>query len=84
MMNDQNEIFWINDPFGKEQAPVSIGKVKKTKSVKRDVEIAVPDHDEVHLFWTDKRKGVLVTMGRSGGKSKPVDLNIDMNQLVEC
>lgn len=83
MLNDRNELFWINNPFDKEQPPSRVGSIKRAKSVKKEVVIAIPDTDEVHVFWIEKRKGVLVTMGRFGGKSKPIDLNIDMDQLIE-
>ncbi|CAG8953761.1 hypothetical protein HYFRA_00006652 [Hymenoscyphus fraxineus] len=85
MINDRNEIFWLTDPFrlpGK-QDPYRIGTVKRAKSVKREVEIALPREDEVHIFWCEKGHGVLITMGKNGGKSKPTEVNLDMSQLFE-
>ncbi|CAG8975001.1 hypothetical protein HYALB_00012133 [Hymenoscyphus albidus] len=85
MINDRNEIFWMSDPFrlpGK-QDPYRIGTVKRAKSVKREVEIALPRQDEVHIFWCERGHGVLITMEKNGGKSKPTEVNLDMSQLFE-
>jgi hypothetical protein len=81
LMNDRNEIYWITNPFGSEASPVRIGVIKRIKSVKREVEIALPTSDEVYTFWVDKGKGVLTAMGRFGGKSKPISINLDMDRL---
>ncbi|CZR66823.1 uncharacterized protein PAC_16724 [Phialocephala subalpina] len=83
LLNDRNEIFWIESPFGKERAPTRVGSIKREKSVKREVEIAMPNSDEVLVFWIYKGKGILVTMGRGGGKSKPLELDIDLDHLLE-
>jgi hypothetical protein len=82
-MNDRNDVFWLANPFGKEQVPSRVGSIKRTRSVKREVELAMPSSDEVHVFWIEKGRGILVTMGRFGGKSKPTDINLDMDQLFE-
>ena len=81
-MNQRNDIFWIVNPFSHGQEPCHIGNIKRSTSVKREVEMGMPYSDEVHTFWIDKGKGVLVTVGRSGGKSKPIDLIVDMEQLI--
>ncbi|KUJ19505.1 uncharacterized protein LY89DRAFT_780432 [Mollisia scopiformis] len=83
LFNDRNELFWIDTPFGKERAPTRVGSIKREKSVRREVELAMPNSDEVHLFWIYKGKGVLVTMGRHGGKSKPLELDVDLDHLLE-
>ena len=48
----------------------------------RDVELAMPNSDEVHLFWLEKGKGMLVTMGKGGGKTKPIELVVDLEELL--
>jgi hypothetical protein len=83
LLNDRNEIFWIETPFGTERAPNRVGSIKREKSVKREVELAMPSSDEVHVFWIHKGKGILVTMGRFGGKSRPLELDIDLDHLLE-
>jgi hypothetical protein len=83
LMNDRNEIFWIDTPFVKEHAPLRVGSIKREKSVKREVSLAMPSSDEVHIFWIYKRKGLLMTMGRLGGKSKPCELDIDLDLWLE-
>jgi hypothetical protein len=84
LLNDRNEIFWVETPFGKERAPTRVGSIKREKSVKREVELSMPSSDEAHVFWIYKGKGVLVTMGRFGGKSKPLELDIDLDHLLEA
>lgn len=82
LMNQRNEIFWVFDCFGHNPDVRRIGNVKRPMSVKRDAEIGMPTADEVYLFWIEKGKGFLVTMGRGGGKTKPVELTVDMELLV--
>lgn len=50
--------------------------------MKREVELGMQGNDEVHVFWLEKGKGCLVTVGRFGGKSKPLDVCVDMDQLI--
>jgi hypothetical protein len=83
LINDRNEVFWIETPFGKERAPTRVGSIKRDKSVKREVEIAMPDSNEAFVFWIYKGKGVLVRMGKGEGKSKPIELDIDLDHLLE-
>jgi hypothetical protein len=83
LINDRNELYWILSPFGKEYPPSRVAIIKRAKSVRRDVEIAIPSSDEVHVFWIEKGKGVLVTVGKAGGRSKPRELSIDMEELIE-
>ena len=83
LLNDRNEIFWIETPFGKESAPIRVGNIKREKSVKREVELSMPSSDEAHAFWIYKGQGVLVTIGRFGGKSKPLELDIDLDHLLD-
>ena len=56
--------------------------VKRSVGVMREVEMGMPTSDEVHLFWVEKAKGILVTMGKGGGKSKPIELGVDLETLL--
>lgn len=82
LLNDRNQLFRIANPFGREQAPIKIGQVKRQTSVKREVEVAMPGKDEVNVFWVEKGKGVLVTVGLGGGKSRPVEIGVDVEQIL--
>lgn len=82
VMNQRNEIFWLLDAFGADKEARYVTIIKRPVSVKRDVELGMPNSDEVHVFWIDKSRGKLVTVGKSGGKSKPLDLDVDMSQLL--
>lgn len=81
-MNQRNEIYWILDAFGTGIEARRVATVKRPCSVKRDVVMGMPTSDEVHVFWIGKGRGKLVTVGKSGGKSKPLDLDIDLSQLA--
>lgn len=83
LLNDRNDVYWIDTPSGIDQPPKRIGSIKRDKSVRREVELAMPDNDLVHMFWVHKGKGLLWTMGRGGGKSTPVVLDIDLDRLLE-
>jgi hypothetical protein len=72
----------MENPFGREQAPIKIGQVKRQTSVKREVEVAMPGKDVVNVFWVEKGKGVLVTVGLGGGKSSPVEIGVDVEQIL--
>lgn len=82
IINQRNDIYWVLDAFNIEKGARRVTNIKRPVSVKRDVELGMPSSDEVHVFWIDKGQGKLVTVGRLGGKSKPVELNIDMSQLA--
>jgi hypothetical protein len=82
LMSQRNDIFWVFDCFGLNPDVKRIGSVKRPISVKRDAEIGMPNSDEVYVFWIDKGRGYLVTMGRGGGKTKPIELTVDMDLLV--
>lgn len=83
-INQRNEVYWMLDAFGtgKESAR-RVATVKRACSVKREVVMGMPTSDEVHVFWIAKGRGKLVTVGKSGGmSSKPVELDVDVSQLV--
>ena len=42
----------------------------------------MPGKDEVNVFWVEKGKGVLVTVGLGGGKSRPVEIGVDVEQIL--
>ena len=82
LMNQRNEIYWILDPFGTGNEARHVATVKRPCSVKREVAMGMPTSDEVHVFWISKGRGTLVTVGMSGGKSKPLELDIDVSRLA--
>lgn len=82
MINQRNDVFWIVDASGMERGARRVANIKRSLSVKREVEMGMPSTDEVHVFWIEKGQGKLVTVGKLGGKSKPLALDIDMAQLV--
>lgn len=81
LINQRNEVFWILDAFGLGKEARRVTTIKRPRSLKRDVVIGMPTSDEVHVFWIGKGHGKLVTVGKSGGKSKPLELEIDVSQL---
>lgn len=80
-MNQRNEIYWILDAFGTGKEIRRVATVKRTCSVKREVVMGMSTSDEVHVFWIGKGRGQLVTIGKSGGMSRPLELDIDVSQL---
>jgi hypothetical protein len=64
------------------QEPRRVGTVKRSVSVIKEVELGMPSVDEENIFWVEKGKGMLVTMGKGGGKTKPVELVVDLEVLV--
>lgn len=44
--------------------------------------MGMPSSDEVHVFWIERGHGKLVTVGKLGGQSKPLGLDVDMSQLI--
>ena len=82
MLNQRNDLFWIEDCWTGIKEPKRVGTVKRSVAVMREVEMGMPSSDEVHLFWVDKGKGVLVTMGKGGGKAKPIELIVNLEMLL--
>ena len=82
MLNQRNDLFWIDDCWTGRHEPRRVGTLKRSVSVLRDVELAMPNSDEVHLCWLEKGKGMLVTMGKGGGKTKPIELVVDLEELL--
>ena len=82
ILNQRNDLFWIEDCWTGVKEPRRVGTVKRSVAVMREVELGMPSSDEVHLFWVDKGKGVLVTMGKGGGKTKPIELLVNLEMLL--
>ncbi|KAI9893088.1 MAG: hypothetical protein M1814_000635 [Vezdaea aestivalis] len=84
LITQSNEIHWMQNAFGRGSSMEQVARIKRRNSVLREVELAMPRRDELHIFWIDKEKarGTLVTVGRSGGKSNPAHLTVDMNTLL--
>ena len=51
--------------------------------MKNEVEVAMSGSDEVSCFWIDKgaMAGILVKVGKGGGKSAPVVFKLDVDPL---
>lgn len=81
MINQNNDIFFIADAFGRGQDIQKIKSLKRPKSMKPEVLVGMTTADEASLFWIDQKteSGVLVKVGKSGGVTKPVliPLNIE-------
>lgn len=82
LLNQRNDLFWVDDCWTGVHEPRKIGNVKRSVGVIREVEVGMPNSEEVHLFWVEKGKGILVTMGKSGGKTKPIELVVDLDMPV--
>jgi hypothetical protein len=82
LMNQRNDVFWVDDCWTGTQEPRRVGSIKRPVSVVREVDLGMPNSDEVHVFWIEKAKGMLVTMGKGGGKTKPLELVVDLDRLI--
>lgn len=82
LVNQRNNVFWVDDCWSPISEPRRVGTLKKSVGVIREIEMGMPNSDEVHLFWIEKGKGMLVTMGRGGGKAKPIELIVNLQMLV--
>lgn len=82
LLNQRNDLFWIEDCWTGIKEPRRVGTVKRSVAVMKEVEIGMPNSDEVHLFWVEKGKGVFVTMGKGGGKAKPIELIVNLEMLL--
>jgi hypothetical protein len=81
LLNQRNDVFWVDDCWagggGESGEPRKVATVKRAVSVVKDVVMGMPSNDEVNIFWTEKRtKGILVTVGKGGGRGKPVTLEV--------
>ncbi|KPI37495.1 uncharacterized protein AB675_10265 [Cyphellophora attinorum] len=81
LLNQRNDMFWIDDCWagggGGGGEPRKVATVKRGVSVVKDVVMGMPSNDEVNMFWTEKgTKGILVTVGKGGGRGKPVTLEV--------
>lgn len=82
LVNQRNNVFWVDDCWSPISEPRRVGTLKKSIGVTREIEMGMPNSDEVNLFWIEKGKGMLVTMGRGGGKTKPIELVVNLQTLV--
>ncbi len=82
MLNQRNDLYWLENCWTGAKEPRRVCTVKRSVGVMREVEMGMPTSDEVHLFWVEKAKGILVTMGKGGGKSKPIELGVDLETLL--
>ena len=82
LINQRNEVYWLEDCFTGLQEFRRVGKIARSKSTSRDVELGMPNSDELHVFWIEKGRGMLVRMGKGGGMTKTVELVLDMDVLA--
>jgi hypothetical protein len=82
LINQRNEVYWLEDCFTGLQEPRRVRKIARSKSISQDVEVGMPNSDEVHVFWIEKGRGMLVRMGKGGGMTKAVELVVDMDVLA--
>ena len=79
LINQRNDVFWIEDCWvgGIGAEPRRVATVKRNVSVVKDMVMGMPSSDEVNLFWMEKgSRGMLVTVGKGGGKSKPIVIDL--------
>lgn len=83
-LNQRNDVFWVDDCWTTSSNSVTseprrVATVKRNVGVVREVVMGMPSNDEVNLFWMEKGglgAGVLGTVGRGGGKGKPVVVDV--------
>jgi hypothetical protein len=76
LVNQRNDVFFIDSCWTGASEPKRVATVKRNVSVVKEVAVGMPSNDEANLFWLEKGKGVLVTVGKGGGKSKPISLDV--------
>lgn len=83
MVNHNNDIFWISDLFGRGQDIQRIKTLKRPKSMKPELMVAMTNADEASIFWIDQKThtGMLVRVGKSGGMTKPMEIRLDMEPM---
>ena len=83
MVNQNNDIFWISDLFGPGQDIQRLKSLKRPKSMKPELLVAMSNADEANIFWVDTktRSGVLIKVGRSGGITRPYEIRLDVEPM---
>lgn len=83
MVNQNNEIYWISDLFGRGQEIQKIKTLKRPKSMKPELMVAMSNSDDCNIFWMDPKSpcGWLAKVGKSGGMTKPVELRMDIEPM---
>ena len=82
LLNQRNDLFWVEDCWTGIKEPRRVGTIKRSVGVVQEVAMGMPNSDEVHLFWLEKGKGILVTMGKGGGKTKPIEVAVNLETLM--
>lgn len=83
MVNSDNEIYWISDLFGRGQDIQKIKTLKRPKSLKPEIMVAMSNADEASLFWIDHKSqcGWLAKVGKSGGMTKPAEIRLNVDPM---
>lgn len=83
MVNHNNDVFWINDIFGRGQDIQRIRSLKRPKSMKPEMLVSMSNADEANIFWVDQKtqSGMLVRVGKSGGMTRPIEIRLDVEPM---
>lgn len=83
LVNQNNIVFWVTDIFGRDTKIDKVNILKRPKSLKNEIQVAMSNSDEASVFWVDKatQTGVLVKVGKNGGKAQPLYFRLDVDPL---
>ena len=83
MVNQNNDIFWVSDLFGRGQEIQRLKSLKRPKSMKPELMVGMANADEASIFWIDQktRSGFLIKVGRLGGITKPFEIRLDIEPM---
>ncbi|KAK5954898.1 hypothetical protein OHC33_003577 [Knufia fluminis] len=83
LVNHNNDVFWVSDLFGRGQDIQRFKSLKRAKSMKPELLVAMPNADEASIFWIDQKlqSGMLMKVGRSGGMTRPVEIRLDLEPM---
>lgn len=83
MVNHNNDVFWVSDLFGRGQEISRLKSLKRPKSMKPELLVGMTNAEEASIFWIDHktRSGLLVRVGRSGGVTKPYEIQLDIEPM---
>lgn len=83
IVNQNNDVFWVSDVFGRGQEIQRIKSLKRPKSMRPELLVGMSNGDEANIFWIDPKtqSGMLVKVGKSGGMTKPVEIRLDVEPM---
>ena len=82
LVTQNNEVFWVNDVFGSNQSVARLKSLKRSKSMKPEVLVGMPNVNEANIFWIEPKtqSGVLMKVGKKGGSTK-IDIRLDIEPM---